>query len=148
MRYNAKGEFNTPWGHKKNPVQLYDEEDIRAAAEAFSNATIACRTYSMCRPKTGDFVYLDPPYDSTFTAYNAGGFGVGGQVKLAEWCRSLNRKGVKFMLSNSDTALIRELYQGFRVETIKAPRAISCKGDGRKAVNEVLVMNYGDQVQD
>ena len=145
MRYNAKGEFNTPWGHKANPVQLYSEADIRSAAGAFSNAVIACRTYSMCRPKAGDFVYLDPPYDSTFTDYNAGGFGVGGQVRLAEWCRKLDRRGVKFMLSNSDTPLIRELYQGFRIETVKAPRAISCKGDGRKAVNEVLVMNYDDK---
>lgn len=26
IRYNSKGEINTPWGHKKNPVTLYCED--------------------------------------------------------------------------------------------------------------------------
>lgn len=143
MRYNAKGEFNTPWGHKKDPVQLYNEQDILDASAALKSATLRCRTYSQCRPKAGDFVYLDPPYDDTFTSYNAGGFGVGGQVKLAEWCRALDERGVLFMLSNSDTPLINELYQGFTIERVKAPRAVSCKANGRGAVTEVLVRNYG-----
>ena len=142
MRYNAKGEFNTPWGHKKNPVQLYVKQDIIDASYALSKATVRCRSYSQCRPKEGDFVYLDPPYDSSFTAYNAGGFGVGGQVKLAEWCRKLDENGVLFMLSNSNTPLIKELYQGFNIQIVSAPRAVSCKANGRKAVDEVLVRNY------
>ena len=142
MRYNSKGEFNTPWGHKKNPVQIYAEQDIRDAADALKGAKVVCRSYSLNKPRKGDFVYLDPPYDETFTSYNAGGFGTEGQAALAKWCRKLDERGVMFMLSNSDTPLIRELYQGFNIETILAPRAVSCKGDGRRAVKEVLVTNY------
>lgn len=142
IRYNSKGQINTPWGHKKNPVSLYVEEDIRAAAQAFKGASVRCRSYTMCRPKAGDFVYLDPPYDSTYNGYDKDGFGVKGQCSLAEWCHVLDGRGVKFMLSNSDTPLINELYQDFHVAKITAPRAVSCKADGRKPVQEVLVTNY------
>lgn len=143
IRYNSKGEINTPWGHKKNPVSLYSEQDIRDAAEAFRGATLRCRSYTMCRPGKGDFVYLDPPYDNTYNGYDKDGFGVKGQVALAEWCHMLDEKGVRFMLSNSDTPLVNELYQDFDIQKIRAPRAVSCKANGRKPVQEVLVTNYG-----
>lgn len=142
IRYNSKGEINTPWGHKKNPVKLYVREDIEAAEKAFRRATVRCRSYSMCRPGEGDFVYLDPPYDNTYNGYDKDGFGVKGQCQLAEWCHVLDERGVLFMLSNSDTPLINELYQDFNIQKIQAPRAVSCKADGRKPVQEVLVTNY------
>lgn len=142
IRYNAKGQINTPWGHKKNPVTLYVEEDIVIAAEAFCGAEVRCMDYDECEPKTGDFVYLDPPYDGTYAGYNRNGFGEDAQYALAAWCKGLDSQGVKFMLSNSDTPLINELYKDFRIEKIEAPRAVSCKADGRKPVQEVLVKNY------
>ena len=46
------------------------------------------------------------------------------------------------MLSNAHTPLILELYGAFRVETVRARRAINSKGDGRGQVDEVLVVSY------
>jgi DNA adenine methylase len=46
------------------------------------------------------------------------------------------------MLSNHNTPFIRELYQGFRFEIVKARRNINSKADGRGTVEEIVVMNY------
>jgi DNA adenine methylase len=46
------------------------------------------------------------------------------------------------MLSNSDVPLIRDLYGGFKVDTVAAPRAINCDGTKRGKVSEVVVRNY------
>lgn len=142
IRYNSKGLINTPWGHKKNPVSLYDEENILACRTAFRGVELAARSYLDIAPKAGDFVYFDPPYDDTYNGYSKNGFGVEGQRSLAQFCRELDARGVKWMLSNSDTPLINELYAGFNISYISAPRAMSCKSDGRKAVREVLITNY------
>jgi DNA adenine methylase len=72
----------------------------------------------------------------------AGGFGIDDQTRLAEWFRAADDRGAFVMLSNSDTKLVRELYDGYFVTEVTAPRAISCKGDGRQSVTELVVMNY------
>jgi DNA adenine methylase len=46
------------------------------------------------------------------------------------------------MQSNSDIPAIRELYSGFRIETVQANRAINCNGDKRGRVNELIILNY------
>ena len=43
------------------------------------------------------------------------------------------------MLSNSDTPFIRELYEGFRIDTVWAGRPINSRGDRRGKVAEVIV---------
>lgn len=142
IRYNSKGQINTPWGHKKNPVTLYDRENINAVAAALKGVEIATRSYDKIEPSPGDFVYFDPPYHDAYNSYSKNGFGDEGQAELASFFRALDARGVLLMLSNSDTPLIRELYDGFNVREITAPRAVSCKGDGRKPVSELIVTNY------
>lgn len=142
VRYNSKGQFNVPWGHKENQVPLYDEDNFREAAKAFRCADIVTASYDAIKPKSGDFVYFDPPYHSTFTNYQKGGFGEAEQVELAEFCRRMDERGVLFMASNSLTPFIEELYSGFVIDHIEAPRYVSCRSDGRKPVTEVLVTNY------
>lgn len=142
IRYNSKGELNTPWGHKKNPIKLYDKENIGAFSEALRGVEISTRSYEKIRPKCGDFVYLDPPYYDTYNGYSKDGFGEEGQLNLADFCQRLDDSGVKFMLSNSNTELINKLYSKYRIRKIQAPRLLSCKSRSRKPTLEVLVTNY------
>ena len=67
------------------------------------------------------------------------------QIELSRTIHDLNeRVDCKIMLSNSKSSFINDLYSDFRrVETIKAKRMISCKGDGRGPIGELLIMNYG-----
>jgi DNA adenine methylase len=46
------------------------------------------------------------------------------------------------MLSNSDTPLVRDLYQGFRMETVFARRAINSATGRRGAITELVALNY------
>ena len=150
FRVNSSGEFNTPFGSYKNP-NIVNAATLRAVSNYFKNNDIQILSgdfadaLAMLPEKS--FVYLDPPYDpvsssAAFTGYTSGGFGKEEQIRLRECCDELNRRNIKFLLSNSDTQFIREQYAAYTIETVQATRNINSKGDKRGAVNEVLVYNY------
>lgn len=149
-RVNSMGEFNSPFGSYKNP-NIINEVTLRAVSKYFNESNIKFLNGDFEKvlktAKKGDFVYFDPPYapiskTSNFTGYNENGFGENEQIRLKEMCDSLNKKGVKFLLSNSDCEFIRELYKEYIIVTIKAKRAINSNGNNRGAVSEVLIRNY------
>ena len=153
FRVNSSGEFNTPFGQYKNP-NIVNEPVLRAVSCYFRDSGI--RFYSedfaatLDRVEAGGFVYLDPPYDpvsdtASFTGYNKGGFDKSEQIRLKQCCDDLTRRGVKFLLSNSATPFIRELYQGYEMTIVKAKRAINADATKRGAIEEVLIRNYGAQ---
>lgn len=149
-RVNRKGAFNVPFGAYKNP-QIVDEDTLRAASEYFQeNEIIFCnKDYRdvLEQLSSESFVYLDPPYDivsktSSFVGYAKGGFDRDQQVQLRDACVSLTKKGIKFMLSNSATDFIKELYSDFDIKIVKANRAINSDSSKRGKVEEVIVRNY------
>ena len=92
-------------------------------------------------------MYLDPPYypltkSASFTGYNANGFNEADQIRLKEFCDKLNKKGVKFLLSNSNTDFIKELYKEYDIIIVKAKRYINSNGNDRNNCEEVLIKNY------
>ena len=96
-------------------------------------------------------MYLDPPYDpvsdtASFTGYNKGGFDKEEQKRLKRCCDLLDKRGVKFMLSNSATEFIKSLYGDYDVTIVKAKRIINSNVNGRGAVDEVLIRNYGKKM--
>ena len=95
----------------------------------------------------GTFVYLDPPYDpmsdtSSFTGYNKGGFDKDEQIRLKESCDRLTKKGIKFMLSNSATDFIKDLYKEYEIKIVKAKRLINADSSKRGEIEEVIIRNY------
>ena len=46
------------------------------------------------------------------------------------------------MLSNSDTDFVKNLYQGFYINIVKANRMINCDATKRGKINEIVVTNY------
>jgi DNA adenine methylase len=139
-RVNRKGEFNVPMGRYDDP-RICDADGLRAAAAALATAELMHGDYRACaeRAVRGDFVYFDSPYDDTFTAYTADSFGSAQQHELAELARTLVARGVRVMLSNSDTPFVRQLYRGFHVDRVKCARAINSNTAKRGAVDEVIV---------
>ena len=153
FRVNASGAFNSPYGHYRRP-NIVNEQIIRGVSRYFNSCDITFFSGDFASvleqvPK-GGFVYLDPPYDpvsdtASFTGYNRGGFGREEQVRLKECCDALTARGVKFLLSNSATPFIRELYGSYRVSIVQARRAVNSVASRRGAIEEVLVRNYGTQ---
>jgi DNA adenine methylase len=150
-RVNRAGRFNVPMGRYDNPgfrsPLLF--ATLRACSSALAAAEILTADFEnvLARARARDFVYLDPPYvpvspTADFTSYAAGGFGWADQQRLASACKALDRRGVRLMLSNSDTPSVRALYAGFRVDTVLAARSINSKATRRGQVGEVVVRNY------
>ncbi len=147
-RVNSKGEFNVPFGHYKNP-RIIDENNLLNCSELLKKTEIKCADFSeiLTKVKKGDLVYFDPPYvplneTSSFTSYTKDGFDINMQFKLRDVCDELDNKGVKFMLSNSDTKLVNELYANYKIKKVFASRQINANADGRGKITEVLVRNY------
>jgi len=149
FRANKKGEFNVPVGRYENPPIL-DEENLLLCHEALQRAVIEYKDFAEIAPKANDFVYFDPPYhptdENSFTKYSKSGFTEHDQARLKDFALALHKKGVKVMISNSDTKFIRDLYKSraFNIESVSAPRLVNCKAEGRKAAEEVLIRNYAD----
>lgn len=147
-RVNSEGFFNVPIGNYKEP-DILNKERLRAASKALQGVALAVADFEIVlrRAGRGDFVYLDPPYvplseTANFTSYSPDAFGEYQQRKLALVFWELNRKGCQVMLSNSDTPLVHELYQKYRVKTVTARRAINSAKEMRGAITEVVVTNY------
>lgn len=147
-RVNSQGQFNVPFGHYKNP-RIIDENNLLNCSELLKNTEIKCADFSeiLTKVKKGDLVYFDPPYvplneTSSFTSYTKDGFDINMQFKLRDVCDELDNKGVKFMLSNSDTKLVNELYVNYEIKKVFASRQINANADGRGKITEVLVRNY------
>lgn len=147
-RVNRQGKFNVPFGRYRNPIYA-DECQLRLASKTLQNADVKVADFEIVldQAKPEDFVYFDPPYQpisetSNFTSYTADAFDESQQRRLAAVFRELSGRGCYVMLSNSDSPLIRNLYRGFRIETVMARRHINCKGERRGAIPEALVLNY------
>lgn len=150
FRVNSLGEFNSPFGYYKNP-NIVNEPILRAVNKYFASNSINIFnedfSETLNRVGKGCFVYLDPPYDpvsdtSNFTGYNKGGFNRDEQIRLKECCDYLNKRNIKFLLSNSSTEFIKNLYHEYNIFTISAKRSINSNGHGRGKLEEVLIRNY------
>jgi DNA adenine methylase len=147
-RVNRQGQFNVPMGRYANP-DILSEHRLRAASAALQGVAIEAARFAsvLDRAAKGDFVYFDPPYHpvsvtADFTSYAADDFGEADQRALAQVFAALARRGVRVMLSNSDTPPIHALYADFRIEIVEARRAINSAKGKRGPVTEVVVMNY------
>lgn len=147
-RVNRRGQFNVPMGRYRDPVICQTERLLQASARLQQTDIVhAGYADAVSDASEGDFIYFDPPYQpltatANFTSYTAGAFDEDDQATLAKTFTELGERGVQCMLSNSDTPLIRDLYEGHRIDQVMAPRAISRSASGRSAVAEVIVRNY------
>lgn len=152
-RVNSGGQFNVPFGRYARPT-ICDPERLRAASRALAGVELIQGDFTsiLGRRRLGadDFVYLDPPYvpiskTASFTGY-AGGFSMDDQQRLAKLLHRLAEKGVPAVLSNSDCADTRRLYEGLAMESLPARRAINSVASRRGPVAELLVQTRAASV--
>ena len=70
------------------------------------------------------------------------GFSKEDQIRLKNFCDRLNERGIRFMLSNSATSFIKELYKDYDQKFFNANSSINSKATNRGGVKEILVRNY------
>lgn len=147
-RVNKNGQFNVPFGRYKNPNYI-DSDNILDCSNLLQSTTILNGDFEIIKKyiKKDDFIYFDPPYvplneTSCFTEYTNKGFDEDMQFRLKELCDYIDSIGAYFMLSNSYTEYIKNLYKDYNLITVQANRALNCKANGRGKINEYIVVNY------
>ena len=105
-RINSKGKFNVPFG-KRNNLEITDQANLKKLSLRLQNSELrSCDFFdSLQYINASDFVYLDPPYSSkgrtnNFLMYNEKLFSWEDQIRLQEFCKTLKKKKVKFVLNN------------------------------------------------
>ena len=138
IRFNAKGEFNVPFGRYKN---LNTDAVTKSHSLLLQRTEIFNKDYScifeMC--KDGDFVFLDPPYDCVFSDYGneeyKDGFSEDSHRKLANLpCKALMVIG--------KTSLTEELYSGYIVDEYQKNYAVNIRNRFKSAAKHIVVANY------
>ncbi len=147
-RVNSQNKFNVPF-NKKIKVNTYNPDNLLNVHLylTMNNIVVLNDDFekSVEKAKAGDFVYFDPPYDTdtdSFTSYTNKGFGKKEQKRLFNVYHTLDKKGVKVMLSNHNTTYINELYKDYNIKVVKAKRNINANGKGRGLVEETIITNY------
>jgi DNA adenine methylase len=157
FRLNSGGDFNVPAGRYERPV-ICDADNLRLVSSALGRPGVRIETArfdaALATARTGDFVYLDPPYaplsrTASFTAYTRAGFAADDQARLQGLVVDLAREGCRMLLSNSTAPAIRGLYAdnqkarnaGLRAFTVPARRAINSRASRRGPVLEFVITN-------
>ncbi len=147
VRYNSRGEFNVPFGKYKTPYfPLKELTDFYTKTQEVETHFVCCdfRT-AFDELKKGDIVYCDPPYvplseTASFTTYAGNEFDIRDQQDLAMLSKAAHDKGIPVILSNHDTHITRKLYADAEIKSFNVQRFISCNGDNRATVPELLAI--------
>jgi DNA adenine methylase len=145
FRVNRQGRFNVPYGAYGR--RYFDPGNLERFSGCLAGVDLRCGDFEegLAGITSRDFAYLDPPYHklggySDFNRYTNEPFAEADHERLAATCRTLARLGVRFALTQSDTAFVRRLFAGFRRRRIAARREINL-ASGRRDIVELLITN-------
>jgi DNA adenine methylase len=128
---NARTKFNFSPEAVRNHSRFLRSTDILAEDYA--------ATVSLAKP--GDLVILDPPYFQQGSVYGCLGFSDDDHYRLRNVCNDLHRRGIHFLVTNSDKDFIRSIYRNFCIKEVVIKRTIRRRKNGGYAT-ELWVTNY------
>lgn len=146
-RYNSSGLFNVPFGRYK--TIYFPEKELNFFAQKAQKAEFICTPYheAMKLAKRNSVIYCDPPYLSPnesagFTSYYSNNFGYEEHMRLSQLAEKIAyKKDIPVLVSNHDTDYTRTLYSKARyLYRTEMRRSISCAGEGRKKIDEILAL--------
>ena len=149
FRFNARGEFNVPYGgvsYNRKSLSTKAEQLFSEAMRA-RLATTTFRTgdfepfLAEAAPLADDFVFVDPPYDSDFSDYDNRSFAAKDQVRLRNMLVDLP---AKVMVVIKDTPAIRALYSADRWHTLEAEKTYmwTIKSRNDRSALHLTLTNY------
>jgi DNA adenine methylase len=145
-RTNSKGQFNVPYGPPRGKAPL-DERVITDASRALQNALLLTADFqvTLSHVRSGDFVYLDPPYVTSsrrvFCEYLPGSFKKDDLRRLGETLRELNSKGAVFLITYGDSPEARKLLAPWNPRRLRTRRNIAGFSGHRRDSYELIATN-------
>ena len=152
IRFNKRGEFNVPFGHKPQRFSpgyvtkiVNQVERFRTAVKLF-DWRFVCQDYrvTLREATEGDFVYCDPPYVGRHVDYYDS-WDARSEVALHD---ELKRTGASFMLStwhsnqHRRNDFLQTLWCEFNISTQAHFYHVGAREVNRKPMLEALVTNY------
>lgn len=149
FRFNARDEFNVPYGgvsyNRKSlgdKVRLMFSDAMVARLAATEWRSLDFETFlTEVAPTPEDFVFVDPPYDSDFSAYDNLPFGWRDQLRLKDVLEALR---ARVMVVIKDTPMIRQLYGSDRWAISEAAKTYmwTIKSRNDRSATHLTITNY------
>jgi len=145
IRYNAKGEFNVPYGRYAN---LNTSLVTKAHSKLLSNTEIYNLDYKNIfdMANEDDFMFLDPPYDCVFSDYGNAeykdGFNEKNHTELANSFLNLKCKALMVI---GRTPLTEKLYNHLIVDEYGKSYAVNIRNRFKSTASHILISNYGNE---
>lgn len=139
--------YNVPFGHYKKTPTVISKDEIDKISDLIQEVIFIDsgfeETFKIIKSQN-DFVYLDPPYapenETSFVGYVSNGFNAELHKSLFDKTKDLDKKGIKFVMSNSNVDMVTKAFSDFKIEKITARRAINSK-DPSSTTKELLICN-------
>lgn len=152
IRFNNKMEFNNPCGNSGYNQEML--EKLVSYSNKTKNMNIVFRSMDYRKMEDeiekNDFVYCDPPYLISCGAYNDGKRGFNGwdgkqEQELLDFLSRLDKRGVKFMLSNMVDRNNKEntnLSKWIKSNNFKLIKSDKITQRNRQDRQEIIIINY------
>lgn len=150
FRYNAKGDFNVPYGgigyNRKNFQKKVEYLNSKELKQRLTSTTIENFDFEVFfkihNPTSSDFIFLDPPYDSEFSTYAKNEFTKDDQTRLSNYL--INNCKAKWMLIIKNTEFIYNLYsnEGLFIKPFDKTYLVSFMNRNDKNAEHLLITNY------
>jgi DNA adenine methylase len=145
IRYNAKGEFNVPYGRYAN---LNTTLVTKYHSNLLENTEIFNLDYKHIfeMANEDDFMFLDPPYDCVFSDYGNAeykdGFNEKNHIELAKSYKELKCKA---LLVIGRTSLTEKLYGDLIIDEYGKSYAVNIRNRFKSSASHILISNYGNE---
>ena len=142
IRYNKAGEYNVPYGRYKNfNTHLLTDNHYNLLKTAKIMNTDYVKAFKLAKPN--DFIFLDPPYDTTFSEYGnevfTGDFGEDEHRRLAEDFKNLS---CKVMMIIGETELTDELYSSYIKDKYLKKYSVNIRNRFKSSASHLIITNY------
>lgn len=152
FRYNARGEFNIPYGgisyngkdFKSKVNHIFGEE----VGRLLKRTEIACQDFedflNGLELTERDFLFLDPPYDTDFSDYEGKEFDKDDQKRLADFLKNTK---AQFLLVIKNTSYIYSLYcdSGFRMLSFDNRYLYNMRSRNDRKAEHLIVTNIPEE---
>ncbi len=150
FRFNKNGKFNVPYGgisynskSLSSKIEYYKSKelvDYLNKTEFYMDDFLIF--VNQLDLSSNDFMFLDPPYDTTFSEYDKNSFDQNDQIRLSKYL--INDCKCKFMLVIKKTDFIEKLYRDKNLQIIEFDKNyfVSFKNRNKKKVTHLLIKNY------
>ena len=145
IRYNAKGEFNVPYGRYANlNTSLVTQSHSKLLAKTEIYNLDYSEIFKMATED--DFMFLDPPYDCIFSDYgnveHKDGFNERNHIELANQYKNLKCKALMVI---GRTPLTEKLYGDMIVDEYGKSYAVNIRNRFKSEASHILISNYGNE---